>query len=153
MAVIQDQQQIVATIPRMPGDDSDFRSPRQKHLQIVRDFRAFLYKLPCEQAAAQLLADMKAEPDHSWRKSIADFLKYDTTHEDLIRLIATGDDVKLQRDVLPAIQNHPIPERVQWLEVLLKSPDETVRTEAAAVQAYLDNLRTQPLPHRSELRK
>jgi hypothetical protein len=84
---------------------------------------------------------------------MAFFLKYDTTHEDLIRLIATGDDIKLQRDVLPAIQNHPIPERVQWLDVLLKSPDETVRTEAAAVKAYLDNLRTQPLPHRSELRK
>lgn len=153
MAVIQDQQQTVATIPRVPGDDNDFRSPRQKHLQLIRDFRELLYKLPCEQAAAQLLADMKAEPDHSWHKSIADFLKYDMSHEDLIRLIATGDDIKLQRDVLPAIQNHPIPERVQWLDVLLKSPDETVRTEAAVVKTYLDNLRTQSLPHRSELRK
>ena len=95
---------------------------------------------------------MKAEPDHSWHKRIADFLKYDTTHEDLIRLIATGDDFKLQREVLPAIQNHPIPERVKLLEVLLMSTDETVRTEAATVQAYLEKLRTQPLPHRSELR-
>lgn len=152
-AVIQDQQQTVATIPRVPGDDNNYMAPRQKHLRMISALRKLLYHLPCEQAAAQLLADMKAEPDHPWseRGQMANFLKYDTTHEDLIRLIATGDDVKLQRDVLPAIQNHPIPERVQWLDVLLKSPDEPVRTETVAVKAYLDNLRTQPLPHRSEL--
>jgi len=117
--------------------------------------RELLYHLPCEQAAAQLLADMKAEPNHPWseRGHMALFLKFDTTHEDLIRLIATGDDNQLQRQVLPAIQNHPILSRVQLLEGLLKSPDESVRQEAAAVKAYLDNLRTQRLPHRAELRK
>jgi len=153
MAVIQDQQQTVATIPRVPGDDTNYMTPRQKHLRVISTLRELLYHLPCEQAAAQWLADMKAEPDHSWHKNIANFLKYDTTHEDLIRLIATGDHVKLQRDMLPAIQNHPILSRVQLLEGLLKSPDESVRQEAAAVKAYLDNLRTQRLPHRAELRK
>ncbi len=153
LAVIQDQQQTVATIQRVPGDDNNYMAPRQKHLRMISTLRGLLYHLPCEQAAAQLLADMKAEPDHSWHRSIANFLKYDTTHEDLIRLIAAGDETQLQRDVLPAIQNHPIPERVKLLDGLLKSPDEAVSSAAAAVKEYLDNLRTQPLPHRSELRK
>jgi hypothetical protein len=152
MAVLADQQKRVSQLARVPGDDSNYRSPRQKHLSLISSVREILYRLHCEEAAAQLLADMKAEPDHSWHRNIANFLKYDTTHEDLIRLIATGDDIKLQRDVLPAIQNHPIPERVTLLDALLKSPDETVRTEAEAVRAYLEKLRTQPLPHRGELR-
>lgn len=151
MAVLADWQKRVSQLVRVPGDDNNYSSPRQKHLRLISTLREVLYRLNCEEAAAQLLTDMKAEPEHSWHKSIANFLKYDTTHEDLIRLIATGDDIKLQRDVLPAIQNHPIPERVRLLDVLLKSTDETVRTEATAVQAYIEKLRTQPLPHRSEL--
>lgn len=152
LAVLADQQKRVSQLARVPGDDNNYMAPRQKHLSLINSLREILYRLHCEQAASQLLADMKAMPDHSWHKSIASYLKYDTTHEDLIRLIATGDDIKLQRDVLPAIQNHPIPERVKLLEVLLKSADETVRAEAAAVQACLEKLRTDTLPHRSELR-
>lgn len=152
MAVLADRQKRVSQLVRVPGDDNNYSSPRQKHLRLISTLREVLYRLHCEEAAAQLLADMKAEPEHSWHKNIANFLKYDTTHEDLIRLIATGDDIKLQRDVLQAIQNHPIPERVRLLDVLLNSTDETVRTEATAVQAYIEKLRTQPLSHRSELR-
>ena len=152
MAVLADRQQRVSELAQVPGDDNNYTSPRQKHLRLISTLREVLYRLHCEEAAAQLLADMKAEPDHSWHGSIANFLKYDTTHEDLVQLIATGDDIKLQRDVLPAIQNHPIPERVRLLDVLLKSTDETIRAEAAGVQAYLEKLGTELLPQRSELR-
>ncbi|MFO0999189.1 MAG: sulfite exporter TauE/SafE family protein [Planctomycetaceae bacterium] len=152
MAVLADWQKRVSQLVRVPGDDNNYMSPRQKHLRLMNSVREILYRLHCDEAAAQLLADMKAEPDHSWHGSIASFLKYDTTHEDLIRLIATGDDVKLQRDVLPAIQNHPIPERVRLLDELLKSADETIRTEAASVQTYLQTLAAKPLSRRSELR-
>jgi hypothetical protein len=152
MAVLADRQKRVSELARVSGDDNNYMMPRQKHLSLINSVREMLYRLHCEEAAAQLLADMKAEPDHSWHRNLANFLKYDTTHEDLIRLIATGDDIKLQRDVLPTIQNHPIPERVKLLDVLLKSTDETIRTEAEAVRAYLEKLRTQPLPPRSALR-
>ncbi len=152
IAVLADQRKRVSQLARVPGDESNYVTPRQKHLSLINSLREILYRLHCEEAAAQLLADLKAEPDHSWHKSIANFLLYDTTHEDLIRLIANGDDIQLQRNVLPAIQNHPIPERVRLLDALLKSPDETVRTEAAAVQAYLQKLGAAPMPQRSELR-
>ncbi|MEJ7590015.1 MAG: hypothetical protein WKF77_00550 [Planctomycetaceae bacterium] len=92
MATIRSQRDLVAKLPRVPGDNSNYESPRQKHLRLIASLREMLYGLPCEQAAAQLLEDLKAEPDHSWHSGMSHFLQFDTTHEDLLRLIAVSDD-------------------------------------------------------------
>ncbi len=128
----------IADLPDDRKDDYD--GPKRRSQQVLNSMIQQMYHLPCETAAQRLLDDMAADPDHSWWGRLPGFLKFDTTHDELLWLIVNGGDERLQLMALPAIEHHPTVLRQSFLDELLQSNNPKVASSAADVRLALNEL-------------
>jgi hypothetical protein len=141
----------IERVGKLPADPEDQRydGPKYRGEQNIARLKDNLIRLPCTAAAQQLLSDLAADPKHTWWKRLPGYLQYDTQHEDLLSLMASSSDDRLQSMVLPAIEHHPTAPRRRLLETLLKSPHDHVREDATRVQQKLTALQAARIPDRA----
>lgn len=143
----------VDRIALLPSDPPNESGPKYYGDRIVDELRNRLLWLVCKPAAQRMIEESLADPKHAIWVSLPGILAYDTFHEDLIRLIIDRSNSKMKFLALPAIERHPIPQRLELLERLLTTEDPKVRESAGAVKLRLNELGSREFTHRANLEK
>ncbi|MEZ5942995.1 MAG: hypothetical protein R3C18_16500 [Planctomycetaceae bacterium] len=159
--VIESEEQRVSKLPDDP-EEQRYDGPKHRAQRGLSQLKERLFELPCIESAELLVTEMTADPKHSWRGRLQGFLAYDREHEDLLRLITNTGGAELQKQIIPALETHPIPSRRELLRKLAlheelrnldTSLEDSVVEEARAAEARLKALETKPLTemHLTEL--
>ncbi len=138
-------------IEALPEDAQNLRRPKYFGQLMLSELQHRLLWLPCESASRQFLQDLNANPRHEEWSRLRNFLSTNRQNEDLLRLMAESDDSKLQLLTLPAIERHPIRNRVELLNGLMSAEASAVRETAIAVKQRLDELQQRQFTPRASL--
>ncbi|MCA8992561.1 MAG: hypothetical protein KDA88_11300 [Planctomycetaceae bacterium] len=151
--VIELEEQRVSTLREDP-EEQRYNGPKYRAQLGISRLKERRSELPCVESAELLVTEMTADPKHSWRGRLHDFLNNDRQHEDLLRLITNTGGAELQKQIIPALENHPIPSRRELLRKLAlheelrnldASLEDSVVGDARAAEARLEALEAKPL--------
>ncbi len=149
-AILDAETKRVATIVDDP-ENLQYSGPKYLGNQVLRQLRSQLWALPCEAAARHLANELTTDPKHEAWNQLPSILSHNRQNEDLLRLMAESDDSKLQLLTLPAIERHPIRNRVELLNGLMSAEALAVRETAIAVKQRLDELQQRQFTPRASL--
>ncbi|MCA9031809.1 MAG: hypothetical protein KDA66_13430, partial [Planctomycetaceae bacterium] len=151
--VIESNEKRVSKLADDP-EEQRYDGPKHQAMRGLGQLKERRFELPCAESAELLVAEMTADPKHSWRGRLQWFLNYDRQHDDLLRLITNNGGAELQKLIIPALENHPIPSRRELLRKLAlheeiqnidASLEDSVVGDARAAEARLEALEAKPL--------